>query len=324
MRDHRHLSERDVAVTLLPSASAAPPGSARSVRSTSGEAALTPLTPAAISSSLRPWRSPSATAALPECPHCRARFEEAAALAREFHTHIFPRTLPCIHERVAAASVPFWRRRLDLLRPWLTAPLATVTVAAILFAVWPRAERPFSVPAGDELATAVEPDASLVDEPPELRTKSTAPFSPRLLLRRGANVQRIDDGAIVHPGDALAFLVDPGPSRFALVLSIDGGRQISVYSPYAGATSAPVPASSLSTALQPSITLDATLGPERIWLLVSDAPLPVALFRPTLEHLAASGATAVERATIATLLGTLPADQRASIEAATWLVTKEP
>lgn len=291
MRDHRHLSERDVAATLLPGAAAAPPGAARSSMAT--------------------------------CPRCRPRLEEAAALAREFHSHVLPRTLPCIHER--AAAVPFWRRRLDLLRPWLTAPLATAAVAAVLFAAWPRAaDRPFSVAATDEPASAVEPDASPFDEPAELRTKSTAPFAPRLLLRRGANVQRIDDGAVVHPGDALAFLVDPGPSRFALVLSIDGARQISVYSPYAGATSAPVPASSLSTALDPSITLDATLGPERIWLLVSDAPLSVAQLRPTLEHLAASGSSAVERATVATLLDALPADQRSSIDAASWLLIKEP
>ncbi len=242
---------------------------------------------------------PSSGAVSP-CAQCSLLVEEAAAGAREFHAYVLPRTLPRVRERLAARPTPapslLVRLRVSLLA-WLAGPLA-VAAAALLYLAWPA-----------------PPPAS-----PTVAVKGAADSAPHILLRRHGEVTILDDGATLHPGDAIAFSVPPGLARYALVISIDGAQRISVYSPFAGEVSAPIPRGSGAAAvsLEPAIVLDGALGPERLWLLLSDRPVPVASVRPALERLAAAGPAAVRAAGPAALLAEVPFP----VDAVTWLFVK--
>lgn len=183
------------------------------------------------------------------------------------------------------------------MRPWLAGPLA-IAAAALLYLAWP------SPPPGS----------------PTVAVKGAAGSAPHILLRRHGAVTIVDDGAVLHPGDALAFSVPPGRARHALVVSIDGAQRISVYSPFAGETSAPIPVgpSVAPVSLEPAVILDEALGPERLWLLLSDRPLSVASLRPALERLAAAGPAAVRAAGPRDLLAAVPFP----VDATTWLFLK--
>lgn len=247
------------------------------------------------SSSLRP----SSGSASP-CAQCNLLVEEAAARAREFHAHVLPRTLPRLLSRLAARPTHPCSLRSRLrasLCPRLAGPLA-VAVAALLYLAWP-----------------LPPPAS-----PTVAVKGAAGFPPHILLRRHGAVTIIDDGATLQPGDALAFSVPTGVARYALVVSIDGAQRINVYSPFAGEASALIPlgAGVASVSLEPAIILDEVLGPERLWLLLSESPLSVASLRPTLERLAAAGPAAVRAAGARALLADVPLP----VDAVTWLFVK--
>lgn len=280
---HRHVAERDVALGLL-----------RRDRSEAGEEAAKKA--GAESGSDPEAGSGSASA----CAQCAALASDAAACAREFHARVLPRTLPGLRARGARRSCLAVGRR-------LVAPLASVAVvvaAASLLWLWPSRREPWPATAGGEVGG--------------LAIKGAADDAPHILLRRHGAVTVVTDGAVLHPGDALAFSVPPGLARYALVVSIDGDQRISIYSPYEGAAAAPIPLSASPVSLEPAIILDGALGPERLWLLLSDRPLPVALLRPALERLAASGAAAVQAATAPSLLEDVPFP----VAAATWLFHK--
>lgn len=309
---HRHLSERQVAATLLP-------------RGGGGRAASADrLEPAA-------------------CPQCAAQLDEAARLAREFHGHVLPRTLPCIHERAAAAAgrpgaqpgaqpgtrmSACWQRRSSGPRArrrwWLGAPVAAAALAAAVLAVRPRLPGRGEPGAGlgSDVGSAVWDEAG---NQAGLLPKGAGDAPARLFVRRGHGARRLDDGATVHPGDVLAFAVDSARARYALVLSIDGARRISIYSPYEGARSGPVPLGVLPVVLEPSIILDGTLGPERIWLLLSDEPIAVGSLRPALDRLAAAGPAAVAAAHGDDLLAAVPdlaGDAGSRARVVSWLLHK--
>lgn len=246
---------------------------------------------------------------VPGCTECAARFEEARGAARQFHEEVLPRTLPGITGAAAtAADEPKHRMAprgffLNLLRPAPIGGLIAAAAAVLLWVKWPRQ----ALLLDDDEAH----DASETGEPPYLGLKGGD--AVRAYVRRGAQVLPLDGGGTVHPGDALRFAVDPRQGRYALVVSIDGAQQISVYFPFGGEASDPIgPTREADVeadgniALAGSVELDATLGDERVWILLSDAPLAVAAVRPALERLAAGGAAAVAGATAEDLLTGLP------------------
>jgi hypothetical protein len=208
---------------------------------------------------------------VPGCVSCAAKLDEAHLAAREFHTHVLPATLPQIRGRLSHAGRGWsaWPR-------WLVAPLAAAATVAIVLAVWPH-ER------------AGPPDDVV------LRAKGGADARDQveIFVQRDHAVHRLAPGDAVQPGDALRFVVDPGAARFVLVVSIDGALQVNTYYPFDGTASAALPPGPAPVALDDSVILDGVLGDERVWVLLSAAPVTVDSVRPQLLRLASAGAAAV-------------------------------
>jgi hypothetical protein len=101
-------------------------------------------------------------------------------------------------------------------------------------------------------------------------------------------IDRIGDGDVVAPGDALRFEVGAARGGFAAVLALDAAGHVSVYAPADGAAMVAVAAGPAAT-LPGSIVADDTLGAERIVALVCAEPRPLAELR-------ASAAAALARA----------------------------
>jgi hypothetical protein len=110
---------------------------------------------------------------------------------------------------------------------------------------------------------------------------------------RDDRVFAIQDGARLRPGDRIRFAVQGGGAAFVLVASIDGRRQVSVYQP---STALGPDAGAGPQTLPDSIQLDDALGPERIFAVFSDRPVPEAEVTGALAALGAAGPEAVRRA----------------------------
>lgn len=267
----RHLTERQLAAALLPGAEA-------------------PVCP------------------VPGCTACPARLEEAQRIARQFHDEVLPRTLPNVQ---GAGGKPHLAPRgffSQLLRPWALGGLAAAA-AALIFWVKLRPRPPELLEDGPDGGAVTE------DGQPYLGVKGSDDLGIRVYVWQGERAHRVTDGFTVHPGDSLRFVLDVHVAPQVLVVSIDGAQQISVYYPFGGDASAPLPEPMSEQEaghrvdlieLPDSVELDATLGDERLWVILSDAPLPLASLRPRLERLAAGGAAAVAAAGTAELLEGLP------------------
>jgi hypothetical protein len=243
--------------------------------------------------------------AVPGCVSCAARLEEAKALAQEFHQRVLPRTLP----QLRARGGPWWA---SWTRPWLMAPAGVLAAAAVLFLVWPR--QPPIIDTSNH-----RPGPALTGPQPDVRHKGPldAHDDAHIFVRSGEQVRRLGDDEVVHPADSIRFVVDPRRARHVLVVSIDGAQQISVYVPFAGLTSLPLPQGDAPIELEGSVVLDGTLGEERLWILLSDEPISVAAVRPALERLVAAGAAAVLAANPDQLVAELP-----GVRAQSWVLHK--
>jgi hypothetical protein len=250
------------------------------------------------------------TCPVPGCTECPKRLAAAQQIARRFTDEVLPRTLPNIQAAAPQPKLVSTGLFPRLLRPWVMG--GAVAFAALL--LWIKL-RPTPAPLPDA-------DGGGADGP-YLGVKD-ADDGVAVYLRRGESVRPLADGAAVHPGDALRFAVDPARGKYALVVSIDGAQQISVYAPFGGDASAVIPTSSgapgAKVELPGSVELDATLGDERLWIVLSDAPLSVSALRPQLERLAGGGAEAVRAATAAQLIEAL-AEPR-GVHVVTYLLRK--
>lgn len=272
-------------------------------------------------------------AAQPSCPvagctACAARLEEARATAARFHEEVLPRTLAKVSDKVSdvreadgaataatAAAAPvsaaespkrlapraiFPTMRASLLRPPVLGALAAAAAAVVLWVKWPR------------------PTPLLVDDERGDRGDAGGPVGPddayvglkgddavRAYLRRAGEISPLVDGDDVQPGDAIRFLVDARRGHHVLVVSVDGAQQVSVYFPFGGDGSQEL-AQGAEQELPGAVELDATLGDERIWILMSRAPIAVATIRPALDRIAAGGAAAVVAATAKDLTAGAP------------------
>jgi hypothetical protein len=205
-----------------------------------------------------------AEAHLMSCARCRDDAAEARAAQRQFAEVILPRTLARVRSRLVAPP-PRWR--------WL-APLGSLAVAAVLIVV------------GLHIRDNSEPD---------LMTKG-AP-SLRLISRRDGRLFPVQDRSHLRAGDEIRFVVAAAPQPYLLVGSIDGDGQASIYFPFDGESSGAIDARAGRIELPGSIVLDEARGPERIFALFSDAPLPATRVREALRTVAAGGATAIRNTT---------------------------
>jgi hypothetical protein len=196
------------------------------------------------------------------CGRCRAEVDAARTARLHFDTQVFPRTLERIEERSMKRPQP-WLRALSF---------GTVLAAAALVALFVR-------PVGRPRAGQ--------DEPGET-AKGTGAL--RLYARRAERVFPVEPGTILLPGDQVRFAVQSGSARFALIASIDGRGEASIYCP----SSEIAKDAGLGWAfLGDSIVLDDSEGPERIFAVFSDERLDDEAVLPALRAEAKEGPGAI-------------------------------
>jgi len=189
---------------------------------------------------------------LAACSRCRAEYDAAAELRAHFVAHVLPRGAPV-------------RRR----RAWWPLLAIPALAAIALIAVRPK---PAAPPAGD---LAIKGDATW-----------------QVFANRDGQTFAVHDGTRLDAGDRIRFAVVPDGARYLLVASIDGAGAVSVYYPYGGTESAPLPPDA-RVELPGSIVLDAAPGPERLFAVFSDAPIASAGVAEQLRSIAAGGADAI-------------------------------
>lgn len=199
---------------------------------------------------------------VPGCTTCEAALDEAHGAGQTFREQILPRTLPAIRARIERPA-PWWRAKW-----WLTGPLAMAAAAAVALAVWPRA-----------------PEVPVHGGDPVLIAKGgPSDDDLRIFVQRDGAVHRLAEDRRVQAGDSIRFVVEPRGARYALVVSLDAAGTYSVYAPFDGTASLALAGGELPAELPDSVVLDATLGDERLWLVLSDAPVTAAAVRPQLER----------------------------------------
>jgi hypothetical protein len=194
------------------------------------------------------------------CERCRADLGELAGDQRRFEREVFPQTREAILRR--RSPLRWWRVALPA--------LAAAASAWLLFA--PR--------------------------PPDLATKGSD-AALTIFVARPNGAQAISDGQTgLHAGDRIRFVVRPAGQRHAVIASVDGAGQTTIYHPYGGGESAPLPAGA-RVELPGSIALDRTAGPERVFVVLAPRPFPTAAVTEALRKLASAGPAALR--TTATL-----------------------
>jgi hypothetical protein len=115
-------------------------------------------------------------------------------------------------------------------------------------------------------------------------------FLLELVARRAdGRVEPVFEGSVLHPNDAVRFVVTAPEAGQLTVVGVDSAGQVSIYYP-AATTPKGGP-----LALPGSVVLDDALGTERFVALLCRAALDVALDEATLKRAALSGAGAMAR-----------------------------
>lgn len=190
---------------------------------------------------------------LTDCESCRHKLEAMQAEDRAFQAE--PQHAPDLFARRVLAKV---ERRAEERRPrlawgWLTGMLvpAAAMAALLLFHLRTPSDSYVGVKGGARLT---------------------------LTARSGPLV----DGARVHPGDELRFVVGAPAAGQVLVVGLNESGELFPYYPLQGERSAPI-AAGQAVALPGSVVLDRTLGRERFYVLLSEAPLSVAEVRAAVK-----------------------------------------
>lgn len=220
------------------------------------------------------------------CPPCAARRSEHAALQVHFRTVVFPRTETTLRARRWA--VPSRRWALGLALPVVT---GLVLVSRGL------------TPGKHDGEVKLAPTIGVKGSSLLLQV-----FTRRggLVPEASGQVIQVSDGMRLGPGDVLRFVLQPTGLSYAMIASVDGAGQVSVYFPFHGEASAVVDNRS-RLSVPGSIVLDQTRGPERLFAIYSDQPIPANRVRHALAGIAAGGPPAI-RATPGVLVsGTLQA-----------------
>jgi hypothetical protein len=208
--------------------------------------------------------APEVAAHVRECASCRERSEQRRLVEEEFERGVAP---------------PFWRavvhehRRRRRRRLWALALAPALSAACALVILVARGDtgRP----------------------PVEVVAKGTP--SLEIHCRRGGRTFAMAARDAVEPGDELRFVPRPASTQahYIQVASIDGtGSYTPFYPALPAAESLPLPPS--GQPLAGSIRLDDAPGPERLFVVLSTTPLPVAAVREAAQahvsNLSAAGA----------------------------------
>jgi hypothetical protein len=116
--------------------------------------------------------------------------------------------------------------------------------------------------------------------------------------RRGQFVVLLDRfNRAVQPGEEIRFILTGVPDEHShvLIASVDGAGAATIYFPFEGTSSAPVPGPG-RWEVPGSIVLDESLGPERVFALFSSRPLAVADVKDALLALGRAGHNAIRDA----------------------------
>lgn len=191
-------------------------------------------------------RRAAVTAHLAGCADCQGRLGELDQDARRFASEL----------NVAAASVQILAR-LEAERPrraWLRWAALALPAAAVLAVVSLRPPTPEPEPRGPLL-------------------KGGGP-SLKMMLKGPAGVVPVGPEQALHAGDQIQFLYHAAGHAFVVVVEVDGAGAVTALQPGEHPESWPVQASGTHV-LPGSIILDEAVGPERVFAVFSDAPLPV-------------------------------------------------
>jgi hypothetical protein len=217
------------------------------------------------------------------CPVCAARRAEHGEHVQHFRGSVFPRTV----EGLAPKPRPGWRWGLGL---GLALPLA----ACVLLLAR-------SFPGGTNHTNL----SSQPEVPGTIGIKGPATvgvFARR--QRPSTEVIKVNDGDRLSAGDALRFVLSPTGLPYVLIASVDGAGQANVYYPFHGEASIAVdPRGTVS--VPGSIVLDEAPGPERIFVIHSEKPIPAEAVRAALGKLGAGGAGVIRSVRHLPLAGTV-------------------
>jgi hypothetical protein len=194
------------------------------------------------------------------CELCRADLTGLASDHRRFDREVLPQTQAAILRRR-----PIWGRW-RLLVPSLGLLAAAATA-------WLLVVRP-----------AVAPEDIL-------RTKGANTLA--IFALRKQEVVPVSDGKTrLQPGDRIRFVLWPDGLRHAVIASVDGSGRATVYHPFGGRESAPLP-EKLRVEVPDSIVLDDGPGPERVFAVLAPGPFPTAPVIEALKGLAGKGSAAL-------------------------------
>jgi hypothetical protein len=196
------------------------------------------------------------------CDRCRGIDEALGRDHREFQHDIKPRMAPALRTRLSRVGVRRRRREWTLAA---SAGLSLLVVGALALFL----KRP-------ELSDVVAKGGGQLT----------------MFARRGQDVRRVRDGDPLRPGDAVRFRINPGEASYVLIASLDAAGKSTIYVPAGGALSVAVKSGAWWEA-PGSVVLDGTTGPERIYALFSERPLPAARVDQALAEVARGGAAAI-------------------------------
>ena len=141
------------------------------------------------------------------------------------------------------------------------------------------------------LAVAIPILLFVLVRPPEPEHGIKGGPALQVVVKHGERVSQLKPGETLAAGDQLRFVVEPGKSKFLLIMSVDGAGAVSVYEPFDGKESAPI--SGPRVEIPGSVVLDRAPGPERIYALFSDAPISTESVKPPLAAVGQRGPPAI-------------------------------
>jgi hypothetical protein len=232
------------------------------------------------------------------CARCTTRRAEHQAALAQFHAVVLPRTLPVLEARQRPLHARLWG---------VAIALPALAAALLVLAHRFDGRRAGFQPAGKEARTQAGTQAGA--QAGTIAVKGDDLMQVFALHHSEAagggapGVVRVGNGQRLAPGDALRFVLYPSGLPYALIASVDGAGQVSVYFPFHGEESAAVDGA-VAVPIAGSIVLDRAPGPERLFAIFSERPIAARLVRQLLAGTAAGGAGAIRAARQLALPGT--------------------
>lgn len=186
------------------------------------------------------------------CSFCKQRWVELNEDSQKFKQFVFARTLPQVEARVAATQQTLFERfKLQFVLPALG--LATAAALAVTFAAGPGTQTE------DDIYVGI---------------KGHEPAFEVFAQRAAGSSFAVKPGTPLQPKDKIRFVVSPGQAKYVLVASVDGKGAFSVYHPFGAQASQKLEGRvPRKVELASTVELDDTTGPEKLVVVLSDAPV---------------------------------------------------